>query len=203
MCALLGYTAPLRHAPYSRPSLRVMSSSPLPAAASGALISVLMVGAGEYNVGYVPTAAGAAPDKRCGVTAIVLFDLRRRGKVGRILLADADGRRLPLARACMDEKIGRAYVDMDTTVECWPKDETVAFDAGAPAAAMDSLCAMIWRSAPFRRPVLPATIAGRARFRSAPVGRQQTPVPTNWPCTSCSARPPSMTKPGCPPSGRH
>jgi D-galacturonate reductase len=101
-------------------------------------VSILMVGAGEYNVGYVPTAAGAAPDKRCGVTAIVLFDLRRRGRVGRVLLADADGRRLPLARACMSEKIG-AYAGMDTSVECWPKDETVAFDPAAPEAAMDSM----------------------------------------------------------------
>ena len=97
-----------------------------------------MVGAGEYNVGYVPTAAGAAPDKRAGVTAIVLMDLRRRGRLGRILLADADGRRLPLARACMAEKIG-AYAGMDTTVECWPKDESAAFDPGAPAAAMAAL----------------------------------------------------------------
>ena len=85
-------------------------------------MNVLMVGAGEYNVGFVPTAAGAAADKRCGVVAICLFDMRRRGMVGRILLADADGTRLPLARACMAEKIGAAYVGLDTTVECWPKD---------------------------------------------------------------------------------
>ena len=110
------------------------------AAAPPRLINVLMVGAGEYNCGFVPSnAAGAAPDKRAGVVAITLFDLRRRGKVGRVLLADADGRRIPLARALMDEKIGRAYKGMDTTVETWPKDEAAAFDAGAPAAAMDAL----------------------------------------------------------------
>jgi D-galacturonate reductase len=104
-------------------------------------MNVLMVGAGEYNVGYVPTAAGAAADKRCGVTAICLFDMRRRGMVNRILLADADGTRLPLARACMAEKIGAAYKELDTTVECWPKDETATFDPAAPAAAMDTLSA--------------------------------------------------------------
>ena len=103
-----------------------MAATPTPPA-------ILMVGAGEYNVGYVPTAAGAAADKRCGVTAIVLFDLRRRGRVGRVLLADADGRRLPLARACMDEKIG-AYRGMDTAVDCFPRDES-GFDAGAAEAA--------------------------------------------------------------------
>jgi D-galacturonate reductase len=99
-----------------------------------------MCGAGEYNCGYVPTAAGAAADKRCGVTAIVLFDLRRQGRVGRILLADADGARLPLARACMQEKIGEAYKGMDVSVESWPKDEASgSFDAGACAAAMDTM----------------------------------------------------------------
>jgi D-galacturonate reductase len=107
---------------------------------SSALINVLMVGAGEYNCGFVPSnAAGAAPDKPAGVVGITLFDLRRRQKLGRILLADVDGRRLPLARALMEEKIGRAYKGMDLTLECWPKDETVAFDVGAPAAAMDAL----------------------------------------------------------------
>ena len=60
------------------------------AAAAGAL-SMLMVGAGEYNVGYVPTAAGAAPDKRAGVTAIVLMDLRRRGRLGRSRLRESSG----------------------------------------------------------------------------------------------------------------
>jgi len=101
-------------------------------------ISVLMVGAGEYNCGYVPTAAGVAADKKAGVTALVLFDMRRRGKVGRILLCDAMGTRLPLARAAMAEKIGAAYRDMDTSVECWPADD-VAFDATAYIAAMDTM----------------------------------------------------------------
>jgi D-galacturonate reductase len=74
------------------------------------LINVLMVGAGEYNCGYVPSnTKGAAPDKKAGVTAIVLFDLRRRGKLGRVLLADAIGTRLPGARATMKEKIGDIY----------------------------------------------------------------------------------------------
>ena len=92
------------------------------------------------NCGYVPSnAAGAAPDKKAGVVAITLFDLRRRGKVGRVLLADVDGRRIAPARALMAEKIGREYVDMDMTLETWPKDETASFDLGAPAAAMDTL----------------------------------------------------------------
>lgn len=101
--------------------------------------NVLMVGAGEYNVGLVYTGHGAAPDKKAGVTGIVLFDLRRRGRVGRILLADIDGRRISAARAVMQEKIGDAYKDMDITVEAWPKDESLICDEKAPLDAMDSL----------------------------------------------------------------
>ena len=142
-----------------------MSSSPLPAAASGALISVLMVGAGEYNVGYVPTAAGAAPDKRCGVVAVTLLDLRRRGKVGRVLLAEADASRLPAARACMAEKIGAAYVGLDVAaIECFPgADVTSGFHAGAAAAAMDTLRAgdavIIFTPDPTHAPLASAAIA--------------------------------------------
>jgi D-galacturonate reductase len=109
-----------------------MSSSPL--------INVLMVGAGEYNVGYVPTnKAGAAPDKKAGVTALVLLDLKARGRVGRILLADAVGTRLPAARATMQEKIGAVYRGLDVgCIECFPADD-VAFDADAYLPAMDSM----------------------------------------------------------------
>jgi D-galacturonate reductase len=102
-------------------------------------INVLMCGAGEYNVGLVLTGAGAAPDKSAGVVAIVLFDLRRRGLLGRILLADADGHRIPLAKQVMNEKIGQAYKDMDVTVETWPKDETISLDLQACPSAMDTL----------------------------------------------------------------
>lgn len=55
-------------------------------------VNVLMVGAGEYNCGYVPK-KDAAPDKKAGVTAVVLFDMRRRGKVDKVLLADGQGTR--------------------------------------------------------------------------------------------------------------
>lgn len=106
-------------------------------AASTRKINVLMVGAGEYNCGYVPK-KDAAPDKKAGVTAVVLFDLRRRGKLGRILLCDAQGTRLPAARACMAEKIGAVYKDMDLTLECFPGDE-VPFDTTAYRTAMDSM----------------------------------------------------------------
>ena len=44
---------------------------------------VLMLGTGEYTTGF--TGQGASDsDKSTGVVALVMLDLRRRGKVGRL-----------------------------------------------------------------------------------------------------------------------
>lgn len=42
-----------------------------------------MVGTGEYTTGFVGGTA-ADSDKGAGVVALTMFDLRRRGKVGRV-----------------------------------------------------------------------------------------------------------------------
>jgi hypothetical protein len=100
-----------------------------------------MVGAGEYNCGCTPAnVAGAAPDKKAGVTAVVLLDLKRRGgKIDRLLLCDAIGTRLPAARATMKEKIQNVYKEMDVDcIECFPED-TVAFDGEAYLKAMNTM----------------------------------------------------------------
>ena len=52
------------------------------AAAMASPPAVLMVGTGEYTTGYVGGEA-ADSDKGAGVVGLVMFDLRRRGKVGR------------------------------------------------------------------------------------------------------------------------
>jgi D-galacturonate reductase len=102
-------------------------------------ISVLMVGAGEYCCGYVATPSGqAAPDKPAGVVGLTLFDLRRRGLVGRVLLADVSGPRLAAAREGMVRKIQGVYRGLDATVEGWPADD-VAHDPLAAERAMDTL----------------------------------------------------------------
>ena len=130
-----------------------------------ALVNVLMVGAGEYCCGYVATAAGAAPDKRCGVVAVTLLDLKRRGRVGRILLAEADASRLPAARACMAEKIGGVYRGLDVScIECWPPaDVTSGFHPGAAAEAMATLSAgdavIIFTPDPTHGPLASAAMA--------------------------------------------
>ena len=87
------------------------------------MVSVLMVGAGEYTAGYVPTAAGAASDKPAGVVAITCFDLRRLGLLDRIVLCDICGTKLPAARQTLKTKIADVYKGMDVSLECFPADE--------------------------------------------------------------------------------
>ncbi|GJP55349.1 hypothetical protein CLOM_g14320 [Closterium sp. NIES-68] len=98
-------------------------------------INVLMVGAGEYTVGFVPTKEGAASDKSAGVIAITLMDLRRLGKVQRLVLCDRSGRHFPAVRDTIKRKIQDVYRDMDVTIETHPADE-VEEDNTAYLAAM-------------------------------------------------------------------
>ena len=62
------------------------------------MVNILMVGAGEYTAGYVPTVHGAANDKPAGVVALTCFDLRRFGAVGAAITA-ARAVRGPQSRA--------------------------------------------------------------------------------------------------------
>mmetsp|Transcript_56290 Transcript_56290/g.178206 ORF Transcript_56290/g.178206 Transcript_56290/m.178206 type:complete len:429 (+) Transcript_56290:283-1569(+) len=85
-------------------------------------VGALMIGAGEYTTGYVPTATGAANDKPAGVVAISFIDMKRFGKIGKLVLADAVGTKMPAVRANIAEKIG-AYADMDCDMETFPSDD--------------------------------------------------------------------------------
>lgn len=102
------------------------------------VMDVLMIGAGEYTTGHVPTKGGAASDKPAGVVAITLFDLRRSGKVGRMVLCDAGGGRFPAIRDTLRIKIAKAYADMDIQLETFPADD-IAHEPQAYLAAMDSM----------------------------------------------------------------
>jgi len=62
------------------------------------LPSALILGTGEYVSGFVGGTASTS-DKTRGVVALVLFDLRRRGFIGRIALAGTDGTKFPGIRA--------------------------------------------------------------------------------------------------------
>jgi len=96
-----------------------------------------MVGTGEYTTGYVHNGASGS-DKSAGVVALSLFDMRRRGKVGRLMMAGTNGAKFPGIRRHVHEAIARVYKDLDVTFESFP-DDTVASDPQAYLAAMDEL----------------------------------------------------------------
>eukprot|EP00898_Chlorokybus_atmophyticus_P008948 jgi/Chlat1/9054/Chrsp94S08355 len=101
-------------------------------------VSVLMVGAGEYTTGYVPTAAGTATDKSKGVVAITMLDMRRRGKVGRLVLCDAVGTKFAAVREFIKTQITDCYKDIDDRMETLPDDD-VAFEPTAYRRAMKTM----------------------------------------------------------------
>ena len=93
---------------------------------------MLMVGTGEYTTGF--TGGDSQSDKRAGVVALTMMDLRARGRLGRLLLCGTDGRKLPAIRTHMRQQIGDVY-GLDTSVETFPEDNTVDREAYRTALA--------------------------------------------------------------------
>lgn len=60
-------------------------------------LNVLMVGTGEYTTGFVGGGASGS-DKKVGVVGLTLFDLRRRGKVGKLSMVGTSGSKYPAIR---------------------------------------------------------------------------------------------------------
>lgn len=96
----------------------------------------LMIGTGEYTTGYVGGAA-ADSDKGAGVVGLVMFDLRRRGKVGRLAMCGTNGTKFPGIRAHMARCIGGVYGGLDLTFESFPADDQR--DPSAYLAAIDAM----------------------------------------------------------------
>ena len=111
-----------------RQRLSAPSAAPTP-------LNVLMIGTGEYTTGYVGGKA-ADSDKGAGVVALVMFDLRRRGKVNRVGLCGTNGTKMPGIRAHMQRQIADVYRDTDISCDTYPADGTV--DRKAYLAALDS-----------------------------------------------------------------
>lgn len=84
-------------------------------------VDVLMVGTGEYTTGYVHGAA-AKSDKGAGVVGLTLFDLRRRGRVGRLVMAGSNGNKFPGIRRHLERVIGSRYADMNLAFDSFPED---------------------------------------------------------------------------------
>lgn len=57
------------------------------------------VGTGEYTTGFVGGGASGS-DKKVGVVGLTMFDLRRRGKVGKLSMVGTSGNKFPAIREC-------------------------------------------------------------------------------------------------------
>ncbi|MDB4614579.1 Gfo/Idh/MocA family oxidoreductase [bacterium] len=84
-------------------------------------VDVLMVGSGEYTTGFVNDESSKS-DKRAGVVALTMFDLRRRGLVGELKMAGTNGTRFPGIRRHFQAVIGDRYKDLDLSFESFPAD---------------------------------------------------------------------------------
>lgn len=58
---------------------------------------VIQIGTGEYTTGFVGGGASGS-DKKVGVVGLSMFDLRRRGKVGKLGMVGVNGTKFPAIR---------------------------------------------------------------------------------------------------------
>ncbi|QUC22641.1 uncharacterized protein UV8b_06882 [Ustilaginoidea virens] len=99
-------------------------------------LNVLMVGTGEYTTGFVDGGMSGS-DKKVGVVGLTLFDLRRRGKVGKLGMVGVNGTKFPAIRQHLDKHITQVYNGLDTSFESFPADDQR--DAEAYKSAIDGL----------------------------------------------------------------
>ncbi|KAF2114491.1 D-galacturonic acid reductase [Lophiotrema nucula] len=99
-------------------------------------LEVLMVGTGEYTTGFVGGGASKS-DKKVGVVGLTLFDLRRRGKVGKLGMVGVSGNKFPAIREHLNKNISEAYNGLDVSFDEWPKEGKR--DPDAYKAAIDAL----------------------------------------------------------------
>lgn len=100
------------------------------------LVNVLMVGTGEYTTGFVGGGASGS-DKKVGVVGLTLFDLRRRGKVGKLSMVGTNGTKFPAIRQHLDKNITQVYNSLDTSFDSFPAND--AKDPDAYKLAIDAL----------------------------------------------------------------
>lgn len=79
-----------------------------------------MVGCGEYTTGFVGGSMSGS-DKKVGVVALTLFDLRRRGKVGKLSMVGVSGDKFPAIREHLHKNISQVYNGLNVAFESYPE----------------------------------------------------------------------------------
>ena len=83
-----------------------------------------MIGTGEYTTGFVNGKA-ADSDKGAGVVGLTMFDLRRRGIVGRIGIVGTNGNKFPGIKSHMKAAIEDVYSGISTECDTFPAQGVV------------------------------------------------------------------------------
>lgn len=99
-------------------------------------LNVCMVGTGEYTTGFVGGGQSGS-DKKVGVVGLTLFDLRRRGKVGKLSMVGTSGNKFPAIREHLTKNITQAYNGLDTSFDSFPGEQER--DPEAYKKAIDAL----------------------------------------------------------------
>ena len=94
-------------------------------------------------------------DKKIGVVGLVLFDLRRKGKVASISLAGTNGTKFPHVRKHFEENIQKVYNNLDCSFQSYPADDVKQSEAYK--TAIDSMkpgsCVIIFTPDPTHFPI--------------------------------------------------
>ena len=77
-------------------------------------------------------------DKKVGVVGLTLFDLRRRGKVGKLSMVGTSGKKYPAIRKHLQKNISSVYNNLDVSFESFPSDTTTR-DPDSYKTAIDAL----------------------------------------------------------------
>ena len=85
-------------------------------------VNVLMIGSGEYTTGYIDNPLSQT-DKRAGVVALVMFDLKRRLITDKLALCGVNGTKFPKIREHMTSCISNVYKDLDISLQTFPNDD--------------------------------------------------------------------------------
>lgn len=96
----------------------------------------MQVGTGEYTTGFVGGGASGS-DKKVGVVGLSMFDLRRRGKVGKLGMVGTNGTKFPAIREHLRKNIQQVYNNLDTSFDSFPANDVR--DPDSYKAAIDSL----------------------------------------------------------------
>jgi D-galacturonate reductase len=92
-------------------------------------VNVLMIGTGEYTTGFVHGSA-AHSDKSCGVVALSMMDMRRRGLVGQLALCGRNSSKFPAIQEHIQRAIVDVYDGMDATMSYFPSERTECNEHG-------------------------------------------------------------------------